>query len=388
MPRRTRRSWGAVRRLPSGRWQARWLDPETGELRAAPDTFASKADADAWLASRRTDLERGQALDPTAARLPLSVWADTFTATRLPALKPSTRADYEGLLRRNILPTFGRTPVSRIRPSDIDRWVVQLGQRLAPASVRRSYVVLRLVLEVAVRDRAIAANPCAHRAAPLPRSRPTERPVLSPAEVESLAEAMPRADRKLLVRLLAYGGLRIGEALALRRSSVNLKAGTLTVREALAEVNGRQHFGPTKSYETRTVPLPAALVAELREHLAGRPTTLDGSGFVFTSATGGPVRYRNFMRDTWHPAVTAMNGQREDAGLAPLRVTPHDLRSTCASLLIDAGASPKDVQAHLGHAEVTTTLKLYARVRPGRSEDLVSRMTQLLEEARATVSEA
>ena len=65
---------------------------------------------------------------------------------------------------------------------------------------------------------------------------------------------------------------------------------------------------------------------------------------------------------------------------AGISVTPHDLRATCASLLIDAGASVKDVQALLGHKDEMTTLALYARVRPGKSENLARKMDELLSE--------
>jgi len=75
-----------------------------------------------------------------------------------------------------------------------------------------------------------------------------------------------------------------------------------------------------------------------------------------------------------------MNDRRKASRREPIAVTPHDLRATCASLLVDAGASVKDVQAHLGHKDITTTLNLYARVRPGRSTDLASRMDSLIAE--------
>ena len=87
---------------------------------------------------------------------------------------------------------------------------------------------------------------------------------------------------------------------------------------------------------------------------------------------GGYRRYRNFMRDSWIPAVESLN----------IDVRPHDLRATCASLLIDAGASVKDVQNHLGHADPVTTMAIYARIRPGKSEDLASRMDALIAEVK------
>jgi hypothetical protein len=96
-----------------------------------------------------------------------------------------------------------------------------------------------------------------------------------------------------------------------------------------------------------------------RQQLAATPGEL-----VFPNRSGGLRRHRTFRRDSWDPAARA----------AGLTVTPHDLPATCASLLIDAGASIKDVQAQLGHQDPITTLALYARVRPGRADVLADKM--------------
>ena len=98
----------------------------------------------------------------------------------------------------------------------------------------------------------------------------------------------------------------------------------------------------------------------------------DADALIFGNRKGGYRRYRNFMRDSWIPAVEILN----------IDVRPHDLRATCASLLIDAGASVKDVQNHLGHADPVTTMAIYARIRPGKSEDLASRMDALIAEVK------
>jgi integrase len=113
----------------------------------------------------------------------------------------------------------------------------------------------------------------------------------------------------------------------------------------------------------RTVTLPDALAAQLLT-LKDSQSAL---ALVFLSRRGGYRRYGNWRRD---PAC-------ESSGL---NTRPHDLRATCASLLIDAGASPKDFQGHLGHEAVETTMRWYARVRPVRSEDLAARLNALIAE--------
>lgn len=102
--------------------------------------------------------------------------------------------------------------------------------------------------------------------------------------------------------------------------------------ESLADVGGVLHFGPTKTYEHRTVILPSFVRDQLGEHLA-RSGTADLDALVFTSPAGGPLRYSNFRRRDWLPAVQAAD--------VPDGLRIHDLRHTCAALLIAEGLIPR-----------------------------------------------
>lgn len=367
----SRRSWGAVRRVqPSGRWQARWPDPETGRLTPAPQTFTTRTAAGKWLDAKRTDLERGTAVDDRAAQKPLSYWWPAYERS-LANLKESTRTSYEAAWRLRIKPRFGTTAVRRIMPSHVSAWMLDLTEAGTSASkVHEASGVLKRVLDIPLRDRVIASNPCVLRDGKLPRRPRTDRPVLSPTDVERLVEAMRRDDDKLIVRLLAYGGLRIGEALALRAVNLDPVRHTLRIQESVGEVAGRRVVGDTKTYAVRTITLPQSLSRQLADAIGHGVEGRISTGLMFPNRRGEHRRYRVWRRDSWDPAT-------KKAGLT---ATPHDLRATCASLLIDAGASVKDVQQHLGHADVTTTMGLYARVRPGRSADLANKMDALLAE--------
>jgi integrase len=178
----------------------------------------------------------------------------------------------------------------------------------------------------------------------LPRKQQVERPVLSPADVEKIANACKHERDRVLIRFLCYSGARIGESFALRWESVDLERRTVTIRENVSSNTGLPIVRPTKK-------------------------TVDSCGLVFPDAKGGHLRYTNW-RKVWDRAT-------KEAGIKAL---PHDLRSTAASLLIDAGASVKDVQQHLGHSSVQITLDVYARVRPHRSDDLARRLDALIAE--------
>jgi len=362
-----RRSWGGIRKLRSGRWQALWLDPDTRNKVPAPETFATKAAAGRWLDAKRTDMERGVAIDERAANQPLRDWWPGYQLS-YENLKPGTRASYEVAWRLRVEPAFGSVRVRNIRPSQIDAWVAKMkASGVSPAKIVGAHGVLRRLLDRAVRDRVISVNPCALRETRLPRLPLREHPILTPAEVARLSQAMRREDDKVLTRLLAYGGLRIGEALALRKRNLDPVRHTLTIRESATEVSGQLVVGTTKTSAVRTITLPKSLSAELAAltKLHDAPEAL-----IFSTKTGTHRRYRIWRRDSFDPA-------RKKAGLD---VNPHDLRATCASLLIDAGASVKDVQNHLGHASLATTMEIYTRVRPGRSADLAAKMDALMAE--------
>lgn len=230
-------------------------------------------------------------------------------------------------------------------------------------------------------------NPVSLRSENIGSSPSVNRPVLQPSEIAALHDAahVPADDEAdaggsqglaCLVSVLAAGGLRIGEALGLQRQDVDVAAGTLHVQRSLSEINGVVHITAPKNGKGRTVTLPDSVVAELRQYL--KDVAIHQDAWLWPNTIGKPQKYSNFRRRQWLPMVDRMNEARAEQNLDLIDVMPHDLRGTCASLLIDAGASPKDVQHHLGHAEISTTMNLYARVRPGRADDLAERMNAVL----------
>jgi integrase len=165
---------------------------------------------------------------------------------------------------------------------------------------------------------------------------------------------------RTLIYVLAYGGVRWGEAAAIRRKRCDLLRGRTEVSESLAEVGAALHFGPTKTHQARTVTLPLFLRTMLNRHLQGVPS--DPGALVFTAPGGGPLRLTNFRRRVWVPALRA-------AKLSE-RVRIHDLRHTCASLLIAQGEHSKAIQEHLGHSSIQVTIDRYGHLFPDQQEHL------------------
>jgi hypothetical protein len=122
---RSRRSWGAVRKLPSGRFQARYLDADSRQMLPAPQTFATKRAADVWLAKKRTELDAGTAINERTGNRPLSQWWPAYWRS-VQSNKERTKVGYEAAWRLRVEPRFGSNPVRRIKPAHIDEWVADM----------------------------------------------------------------------------------------------------------------------------------------------------------------------------------------------------------------------------------------------------------------------
>lgn len=199
---------------------------------------------------------------------------------------------------------------------------------------------------------------------------------LSAEQVIDLSAAID-APYGVLVTFAAYSGLRAGEIGGLRVGRLDLLRAKVDVAEALKDTAGRLHFGPTKNHERRTVRLPRFLCHLLGAYLAGRPN--GSSDLVFTSPQGAPLRHNAFYRRQFKPAVAA-------AGL-PSELRFHDLRHTCAALLIAQGAHPRAIMERLGYSSITVTIDTYGHLFPALDEALSDGLERTYQAARANRNE-
>jgi integrase len=352
----------AIKKLPNGRWEASYRDP-TGRERVKH--HRTRADADRWLTGIKSQLNTGDFIDPRRGRRLFADWADDWLSTTA-HVRPKTRAHYESILRIHVLPAFADQPISAVTPAVVRRFIAQrTDSGAAPGTVRSVRKVLRLVLATAVADGALRANPC--DGVRVPASPRAEMVFLGAEQIEALATAIDER-YSTLVRLAAYTGLRAGEICALRVGRVDLDTSRITVAESVTEVPVLGlHFSEPKTYERRSVTLPAFLADELAEHLTSRPD--DPSALVFTAPEGSTLSHKNFYRRHYKPAVRV-------AGL-PAETRFHDLRHTCAALCIALGAHPKAIQERLGHSSITVTLDRYGHLFPKLDETLTARLDDL-----------
>jgi Phage integrase, N-terminal SAM-like domain len=153
-----RRRFGSVRRLPSGRWQARYHAAD-GRLHTAPQTFATKTDATRFLVQVEADLTRGRWSDPRLGRTPFAAWATRWQATTV-NLRPNTRATYANLVRRYLLPAFAATPLADLDPLAVRAWLASMEAAGVGDSTRaKSYRLLSRILGQAVEAGYLSRNP-------------------------------------------------------------------------------------------------------------------------------------------------------------------------------------------------------------------------------------
>lgn len=365
-----RRSFGALRKLPSGNWQASYVGPDA--LRhVAPSTFTAKFDAEAWIVGERRLVEGGSWVAPAKRKaalvpVPFAKYAGTWLDHR--TLKPRTRVLYRGLLDRHVLPTFGTLGLREITRADVRAWHADL--EVGEATKAHAYGLLRTILNTAVEDELIERNPCSLRGAGTSPPAREIRPA-SPAEIETIVEGMPQQWQALIL-VLAWCGLRGGEALELRRRDVEIDEGTgrtvIRVRRAVSRLRGEWLVGTPKSRAgMRDVVVPPHIVEAIHRHLA--EFTGDDPEALLWPSVLDPERHlqRSTLTLAFKPAAAA-------AGRSDLRL--HDLRHTAAVLGAIAGGTTAELMGRLGHSTPAAAQR-YQHVAAGRDALLADAMSKL-----------
>jgi integrase len=327
------------------RYRVRYRKPDHSQ--GAKRGFTTKKEATLYLASVEISKNRGSYVDPSRSRVTVAEWMETWISTRSD-LRTSTLDRMNGIIRRDIVPSLGNVPLGDLQRLQVQQWASALSKTQGAWSVRKIVNTLSGALALAVEDERIVKNPAVRLK--LPKVTKSSKLYLSHDQVRALADAVgERApEYRTLVFVLAYCGLRWSELAGLRVEDVDFRRGRLEVRHAVVETNGVLEHGGVKSYEERSVPVPATLLAILEGEVQGRPA----AEHVFVGRQGADVlRNRIFRRGFLTPAAA-------EVGLAGL--TPHELRHTCASLAVSAGANVKALQRMLGHASAKETLDTYA----------------------------
>lgn len=344
------------------RWMARWVDHEGREQ---TKSFTRKADAQTWLDAEVTaKLANGTYVPRRAGMLTVKEVHTSWSASQ-GHIAAKTAATRTSSWRSRVEPQWGDVLLVDVKTSSVRAWVAKLADdEVGTPAIENAFGVLRQVLGSAVEDARIPRNPC--DGVKLPKRKHADRGYLAHAQVLALAEAVERDG--IVVRFLAYTGLRWGEMAALRVQDFDMLRRRLNVARSVTESGGLV-WTPGKTHERRSVPFPKVLADDLAALMVGKAR----EDLVFTDQRGGVLRNSNWRSRVFSPAVELLRvasieqRAKEEAkpgGQAvtpefPV-ITPHDLRHTAASLAISAGANVKAVQRMLGHAKASMTLDTYA----------------------------
>lgn len=290
------------------------------------------------------------------------------------SVRPRTHQSYALHVRRDLGPTLGHHQLNKLSPEHVQAMInAKLAQGLSPRTVQIIRAVLRRALGQALKWGLVARN-VATLIDP-PRSTKPQIQPLSPRQGQILLEAA-RGDRlEALYRVALSLGLRQGEALGLRWSDIDMEARVLHVRQALQRVDGALRVVPLKTDRSRrSLPLPEVLVGALHDHRDRQREARRAAGdrwreteFVFTSTIGTPAEPRNVTRSFKALLIRA--------GIPDIRF--HDLRHSCASLLVAQGVHPRVVMEILGHSQISLTMNTYAHVLPDEQREAATIMDRL-----------
>ncbi|OBK72894.1 site-specific integrase [Mycobacterium sp. 1274761.0] len=344
---RTRRSWGKVRRLASGRWQASYIGPDL-QRHVGPHSYTAKIDAEAWLIDERRVIERGEWTPPrqraaakTAEVVTVGQYAKQWIAHR--NLKPRTRMGYEASLANHIEPVLGAIPVKSLTPQAVRAWHAGMDKK-TPTARAHAYQLLHAAIATAVSDGLLPANPCN---VPKALSAKVKRQavILTPAQVAALADAMQPKRLRAMVLVMAWCAPRWGEAIELRRRDVSTDCSVITIARGATHRNGECHVDMPKSGEGRKVVVPPHIRADLRQHLDQHvPKHPDAQ--LFPAAMGGCHLNDRVFRDYFVEAQEAI-------GVSGARI--HDLRHFAGTQAARVGNLP-EVMDRLGHSTARASL--------------------------------
>jgi integrase len=292
-------------------------------------------------------------------------------------LRQSTWNRYCELVALHIVPALGQVRLAKLSPQHVQQFYAQkLASDLSPTTVRHMHATLHRALGYAVKQGLVPRN--VTDAVEAPRMRHAEMQVLSAVQARAfLAASWSERLHALFVLALATG-MRQGELLALRWQDVDLVRRTLNVRASLRYQLGKgfKFEEPKTKHGRRTIALAPELVAVLQLHRTNQDQERAALGpiwrnqdLVFASEVGGPIEATNLIRGSFARVLRT-------SGVP--RVRFHDLRHSCATLLLAERVNPKVVSELLGHSSVAITLDIYAHVLPDMQQDAVTAIQGVL----------
>ncbi|MGG3624356.1 site-specific integrase [Bacillus gobiensis] len=306
----------------------------------------------------------------------LNKWLDLAAKRKV---RETTFTNYKRAIDYRVIPVLGHFQLSELKSTHFEQFINSLIQDgLSERYIEYIYTVLYGALEKAVDWELIIKNPL--KKVDIPRGRRRKTITWSREELNRFLDHAKFSDITyyMAFKLDAYTGLRRGELLGLKWSDVDFSENRINVSRSLIYDKQGFRFGPVKTEKSeRSVKVDKKVMEELRSYKAKQSelkmairSEYDDQNLIFARKDGQPIYFRTF--------TTVFNRSIKEANVPKIRV--HDIRHTHATLMLEAGASLKDVQERLGHSSIQMTGDIYAHVSPVMQEKSSQAFSDYLEE--------
>ena len=366
---------GSVTLRKDGRWQAMYYElTVTGFKRRY---VYGKTRREAWEKMMRARARSDGSLAFDAGKLTVGEYLDRWlTDSVRDSVTVSTFERCEQVVRLHLKPTLGVIKLKKLTPLHVQAlYREKLDEGLSSSTVHKVHNVLHKALGRAVKWSLVPSNASDGAQAPRPSKR--EIVPLTSEQAKDLLLAATGDRMEALYVLALTTGARKGELLALKWDDLDLKRGLLRICRSLTRVGGRFELGETKTKEGREIELTERAVQALKSHRKRQleeRMELDGlwedRGLVFSTELGTLINPSNLRQRSFIPLLR-MAGLQET-------VRFHDLRHTCATLLLKERARPKEVQSLLGHKTIAMTMNNYGHFVPGMGKETADAMERAL----------
>lgn len=331
-------------------------DADGKPLRKSFYSSVSKADArrkaDEWKLAQQVEAVTGEPL--SSVDMPFDMWARQWLRDyKLGTVKTSTYKNmYAHTVEKYLIPHFGRRSIAHIQPAQISGFLNQQAQKYTDTTLSKMRLCLRGIFGAAVDNRLIARDPTHNLRVVASQVKTKKKRTYTAAERDMLIEFCKMHQYGLGVRVLVECGLRCSELCGLQVGDIDFDARTLSVRRACTIVGGVPTLDVPKTRNSvRTIPISRDLCEHIHSELDGMETTAHivttSRGALMAASRYTQDQYSRFMRDflAMYPDVP--------------RLSPHELRHTCGTLLYQRTHDIHAVSKYLGHANIAITSRLY-----------------------------
>ena len=369
---------GIAKRGSKYSYIVRVKDPETGKTKQKwISGFATKAEALSARDKARTEARIGVFVAP--AKITVEEHFETWWQIKREKVKPTTADNYRQILDRYILPNLGSMPLKDLNSVIIERMLLDLNKDLSESTVRLTSIVLAQGLERAVKDNLLAINPA--KGIERPKGRKKSVTPYTSSELKDLLKALEKYRLFAFFRLLAYSGARRGEILALRWTDIDFEKGTLSISKNRTRIGSKViEQDSTKGGDgKRTIQLDSETLLIIKDHREKQKIERGEENIVRFGQDSGYIFTQEGSELPLEPSVPYQLFKRVTKRLGLRSESLHSIRHLHATELLNSGVGVHLVKDRLGHSDISTTLRIYAHIRPEQKQEVADLFARAIE---------